>query len=422
MSRKREQLSTVKIRVREKALTLGDFTIDEIIHATGLKPNSVRNEIRNMRKEGLLTSIRTFEPFEGVRGAGRPPRLYKLSPLKEKRLALAHEVSSFYLKTPSAPPRQPDVRAQVESVRPVMRGGVQFKTAASVLDKAMGMVNENEPGRAALLERAGDSLRRAWDEEVRTAADPVAAVLTYEKARLEYLTGNLAEAERLFGEAGQAFSADNSDARAASIEEYLQAIPLQRQLANNAVPVSHRAQAILRILSASAQTSWATHPVAALLHNLLAKLMKEHQQALVRLAGLLNKQEWAVPASNEPSSFGPYRGMGVVSGGIKYAPAVGSPAAFQSASYGVVKALPDPSYVPSARDTVLAVAATKGRISIAQLINNESTVGHYAQLKDESHLFSHQAEQFYSPKVGADNMKAKALKRATGMMGDLFTL
>ena len=93
--------SEVKFKVRQNALLLGEFTIAQLVRATGLNPESVRTEVQRLRKEGFVVSERR---------PGQREALYRLSDDPEKRLALSRSVEAFYPEPPMPVPPRPTSR------------------------------------------------------------------------------------------------------------------------------------------------------------------------------------------------------------------------------------------------------------------------------------------------------------------------
>ena len=77
----------VKFKVRQNALFLREFTISQLVHATGLNPESVRTEVQRLEQEGFIVP----ECRPGQREAR-----YRLSGDPEKRLELSRSLDAFY--------------------------------------------------------------------------------------------------------------------------------------------------------------------------------------------------------------------------------------------------------------------------------------------------------------------------------------
>lgn len=185
----RTGMSQVKFKVRYNALLLREFTVADMVRATGQNPESVRTELQRMKQEGLLTS----QPHEEKpKKRGGRPALYRLTDDPEARLALSQSIEAFYPPPPAAE-------------RPTSR---HYLSAQKLLDQAQAA---EDPKSERLLSDAERDLEMAEQAEGSSLApQSVKAYLQYERARLAYLRGNCEEAEESF-EALRGFFTDFDD-------------------------------------------------------------------------------------------------------------------------------------------------------------------------------------------------------------------
>jgi DNA-binding transcriptional ArsR family regulator len=232
----------VKFKVRRNALLLGEFTISQLVRATGLNPESVRTEVQRLRKDGFLVSERK---------AGRREALYHLSDDPEKRLALSREVEDFY------PEPQDAIRARPTSLL--------YQAALQSLDQAE---RQQGRGREALLKQATHQLEGAWQAEgASRAPELVQAHILRERGRVAYLQGQWEPATQLFLQAKYIFASAGLGAESRLVDEHLLCIEAQRQVAmSGAIDASAQARCVLDTLRAI------QHPGIGPLARLLADL------------------------------------------------------------------------------------------------------------------------------------------------------
>jgi len=250
----KQQMGRVKLRVREVALTLKEFTAEQMIKATGFNSDSVQSEIRRMREDGFLTAERLNGPV-GQRGA--PPCIYRITSDPELRLVLAKQVQEFYPKAPS--PTHPTSEHYVNAV-------------ARLDEIEQGRVNDTD--RAALLEECKEELEFAWYEEGEPK-DVIDAYIQRQKGRMEYIKGNYDEAELLFNRSLSIFrSVGQSEPSCEG--EYLPALLVRRQWEQKPdAPLIEKARAALNTLRELGTSTGAHHPMSALLADLSAQLITE---------------------------------------------------------------------------------------------------------------------------------------------------
>jgi len=223
--------SEVKLKVGRAALLLGEFTIAQIVRATGLRPNSVRTEVQRLRRRGMITSRR--EP-------GRREALYSLADDPEKRLALSRSIEALYPEPPVPISRRPTSRL--------------YQAALRTLDQA-----EREKGerRRELVEQAAHQLEGAWEAEgASRAPELVQAHLLREQGRLAYLQGRLELAKELFNRARESFLAAGFEDAVRLTEAYLLCIDARRRIdASGAVSAAERMRCVLQTLEAAEHLS-----------------------------------------------------------------------------------------------------------------------------------------------------------------------
>jgi hypothetical protein len=264
MAEKR-QMNEVRLRVRESALILQEFTVDQIIKATGLNPDSVRTELRRMKAEKFLTS----ESLSGrQQGPGGPPSVYRLTPDPEKRLALSRQVRAFY---PTFP----------EPTRPT---SPHYLIASQLLGQIVEGDYKNDTERVALLNKANESLEFAWYDE----GEPeglVNAFIQYQKARLKYAVGEYDRAEEIFKNCKAAFVTAELPDDIARTEEYMTCISIQRQL-KQMLPYSalQEATVILKTVQPTKGTLSEDRPLQGLLIKSLKTLASPTRQQVYKKA------------------------------------------------------------------------------------------------------------------------------------------
>jgi putative two-component system response regulator len=170
----RARMNSVKTQVQRKALVLEKFTVDDIVRATGLNPESVRTELQRMRREGLLSSRRQSTD---MRRHGGQPYTYYLTSDPETRLGLLESLEDFY---PVAS----------NSSQPI---STYYVTVQQRLDQAEAVEGAQ---RHELLAQAEIALDVAEEAEGGSSAPIlVKAYLQFEETRLHYLQGRYAEAK-----------------------------------------------------------------------------------------------------------------------------------------------------------------------------------------------------------------------------------
>src|SRR3990172_11456462 len=198
--RKRTGMSQVKFRVRRNVLLLQEFTVADMVRATGLNPESVRTELQRMKQEGLLAPY-TTEDKRRERGGRRA--VYRLIDDPEARLTLSQSIEAFY--HPPGPPAN----------RPTSR---YYLLGRKLLDQAQ--TTEGVELRELLAEAERDLEIAEKAEGGSLASESVRAHLEYERARVAYLRGDYPEAERSFEALREFFAGIHDETMLRRIDEF----------------------------------------------------------------------------------------------------------------------------------------------------------------------------------------------------------
>jgi len=271
----KQQMSAVKFRVREKALMLGEFTVQEMVQATGLKRESVSTEVQRMKKEGLLLAESLPESDDGLRRrVGAPPLLYRLTPDSQRRLQMAHQLTSFYLPSTSG--------------RPTSR---HYLAATRILDRLMAQRDFDGVIRQDLIRQCGEALEYAWYDENEPQESVVAAFIERERARLCYVRGAHVEAKHLFRSARGQFLNASLTEEAAQIDDYLCAVELaQRWTQDSATAeLQDRIADVLAALRTAASITWADNALLSILVSLTTRLVAEPTVAVAAVAAAAHR-------------------------------------------------------------------------------------------------------------------------------------
>ena len=245
--------SQVKFKVRYNALIFREFTVSDMVRATGLNPESIRTELQRMKQEGLLTSERHPQKHDK---RGGHPSIYRLADDPEARLALSESIEAFYPSLPTG--NEPTSR--------------HYMSAKQTLDLAQ---TADEPECKQLLAAVKDDLEIAEQAEGGSlASDSVKAHLQYERARFVYLKGKHELAQELLNSLSQFFMSVNNTAMTQKVQEfqlYLMALARQRELGGRA---SMRPDVLARcvIQVVKENTYEISSPLALFLVNLLCEL------------------------------------------------------------------------------------------------------------------------------------------------------
>src|SRR5262249_31781324 len=197
-------LNEVRWKVRHNALVLREFTAKQMIRATNLKPESVRTELKRMKREGLLEAVRMAKESPG---RGAPPVQYKLPADFKARLRLARSVDTFIGRSSLDHP-----------------SSRQYFSLQQLLDRAL---TAEATVQADLLDKAGRELELAEQAEGGKRASPaVKAHLDYERARLHYLRGEYDRARELFQQLRTFFAEANKKDMLERVDEFLLCLQL----------------------------------------------------------------------------------------------------------------------------------------------------------------------------------------------------
>lgn len=253
----KQKMGKVKLRVREAALRLREFTVDQMVKATGFNQESVQSELRRMREKGLLTvGGRTSS---GQRGA--PVCIYRLTDDPEVRLGLASDIEEFF----SNPHQQDTPSSQ------------HYFDAVQFLDEAEG--KQDGEIKNQLLQKAEEELDFTWYEEGEPKG-AVAAYLKCQSGRLEYLKGNYDRAEELLKAAKQSFAALGLN-EPNGCAEYLPALLVRRQWEQQLVATGldpkkalvTKTKAAVSRLQESGPKYLSNHPMSAIFLELSQQLL-----------------------------------------------------------------------------------------------------------------------------------------------------
>ena len=182
---KKRPLNSVKVQVREAALEMREFNVEDMAKATGCKKESVETEIRRLVNGGYLTTKAATGPHSR---RGKPSSLYRLVDDEEKVRQLISEVKSF------RPHR---------AKRPQPRGR-NYELARQFLDRAAAS-SISDVERTALLNQAENLLAVTWADEggTGTVSD---AFIQYEQGRLLLRKKEYDQAEKTLRESEQTFA------------------------------------------------------------------------------------------------------------------------------------------------------------------------------------------------------------------------
>jgi len=226
----------VKIRIISNALSLEQFTADQMRRATGLNPRSLQTVLQRLKREGYLVS----EPVEKAPpGSRRPPHVYRLTPDADKRLQLARQVEAFYTPPPRLAPPVPTSR---------------HYTAARHLIERLEREDVAGEEREATGEKIRHHLKLAASEEglgVRrdTESEILAAHLALLQARLACLQGRREQAEELLTQARNVFASAGLESEVRLIDEHLLDIEASRRIEISRAPdAAAKVRRILQVL------------------------------------------------------------------------------------------------------------------------------------------------------------------------------
>jgi len=182
---KKSPLNSVKIQVREAALEMREFNVDDMAKATGCKKDSVETEIRRLVNGGYLTTKAATGPHSR---RGKPSSFYRLVDDEEKVRQLIGEVKTFRPHRAKGPQPQ----------------GRNYQLARQFLDRAAAP-STPDTERTALLNQAENLLAVTWADEggTGTVSD---AFIQYEQGRLLLRKKEYDQAEKILRESEQTFA------------------------------------------------------------------------------------------------------------------------------------------------------------------------------------------------------------------------
>jgi hypothetical protein len=247
----RVRMSLVKFKVRHNAQLLREFTVSEMVRATGLNPESVNTELQRMKREGLLER----QPLAvGERRNGEGSRaLYLLTTNPELLRKLTDSVDAFHL------PR-------ADRDRPTSR---YYTTAVWQLDQA-----EIRWGveRSLLVDQATLDLREAEKAEGGEAAPRnVKAYLKFQLARIEYFRARFGPASTMFSELKNSFEEIGDEALQTKLDEYLFCIGAWETYPARMDNISEESWT-QHLLAEISRSDIGISPLAALLHRIAAQI------------------------------------------------------------------------------------------------------------------------------------------------------
>jgi hypothetical protein len=247
----RVRMSLVKFKVRFNAQLLREFTVSEMVRATGLNPESVNTELQRMKRERLLER----QPLTaGERRSGEGSRaLYVLTNNPELLRKLTDSVDAFHLP-----------RADLD--RPTSR---YYATAVWQLDQAEIRWGAE---RSLLVDQAALDLREAEKAEGGEAAPfNVKAYLKFQLARVEYLRARFAIASTMFCELKNSFEEIVDEALRTKLDEYLFCIGAWETYPARMDDISEESWA-QHLLAEISRSDIGMSPLAALLHRVAAQM------------------------------------------------------------------------------------------------------------------------------------------------------
>ncbi len=250
MAVEKEPMGKVKLRVRESALTMQEFTLEEMVRATGLNKVSVESELKRMRQSGLITAHNVKRPQPG-----RPRCIYRLTSDPEKRFKLSSQVAEFYPKP--APQARPTSR--------------HYFNAVELLDNLGASEKAEESART--LRECEEELNFAWYEE-GSSDEILEAFIRSQKGRVEYLKGNYEQAQALFGEARETFTSFDLPEEKAWVGEHWLASRVQHRWKEEpGSTLLDKARSMIAELVGLGITSSTQHPMTVLLLDMTKQLV-----------------------------------------------------------------------------------------------------------------------------------------------------
>ena len=195
----RAEMNHVQYKVWSNALVLREFTANDLVRVTGLKPSSVHTVLDRMKRENLISPSQ------------REKRrvVYRLTEDSDALERLTGRVEDLL------PPLPPDERPSSS----------YYRSAQRRLDQATGALGAE---RQSLLAEAEQDLESAEQAEGGSQApEPVRAFLQFERARLAYLSAEFAQAKSHFHELREVFVSTNDDQMIGRIDDFLRCLEFQ---------------------------------------------------------------------------------------------------------------------------------------------------------------------------------------------------
>lgn len=261
-------MSEVKYKIRYNVLLLREFTVAELIKATGLNPESIRTELQRMRQEGLLTS--TPDPNKPEKRGGQPS-IYRISDDPEKRLLLSKSIEAF-----SVPP------VDIDKDEPTSRF---YNSAKSLIDSTLNAKSKTSNSvRKKLIKKAQEDLDKAEQAEGGNLISEVnRAYINFERARLAYIDGRFNDAHDILQSIRLLLLSTNKDSSIGRyIDEYELCISACIHFSQG-LPNRHSTEEWARsLLETLSETKFkTTSPLVILLVDLLNKLSMTAETELV---------------------------------------------------------------------------------------------------------------------------------------------
>lgn len=269
----KEQMSLVKFRVRTKALEMKEFTALEMAEVTGLGIESVRTELQRMKtKEYLTTKSLPGEP--GKRG--RNTVLYQLTTEEEKFQVLSRELELFYTDVPV--PKQPTSR--------------HYLLAKHLLDLVFKNLFAKVTGESSdrsswlpVLDKVKQSLVMA-QSAIGKSPKVTESFITFEKARLAYVSGDIKEAKSLFDQIKPDFEAAELKEEVNMINQFITTIAIRQQQTERSFlsPEQRAVEVIDTIRSADLQVM-ENNPLMSMMVEIIEELANSNRKAVSESLG-----------------------------------------------------------------------------------------------------------------------------------------
>jgi hypothetical protein len=247
-------MSQVRLKVRYNTLLLREFTVADLVRATGLNPESIRTELQRMKQQGLLSTHRLLDK---PKKQGGQPALYRLADDPEARLALSQSIEALYPPLP-------------QTDRPTSRF---YESAQRLLDQALSTEISQREGLLSIAEHDLDMAEQSEGGDL--ASEKVLAYLQYERARLAYLHGEYEVAQQYFKSLQSFFTGIHDEIMTGQINEFMLCIQAWRQFAKNETETVDEVIRARWLLDALAKNDYhVQRPLTALLVQTLYQLLQ----------------------------------------------------------------------------------------------------------------------------------------------------